>query len=191
MNEINLGLEIAPCIYVYDNFINNCEQIIDRALSRDTSEWTNARVLGDGGGEINTNVRNTTTINIDPIYRNDIHWFSLAQKLWKNGNDYAIKHDISFANMEFPQFLMYEKEVGRYTPHIDNGPGVRSRIFSSVLYLNDVEVGGETYFNRFDISVEPKAGRLITFPAEFSYQHEAKTPMSSKKYVIVTWFNPQ
>ena len=91
--------------------------------------------------------------------------------------------------MESLQLLHYSTEEGFYRPHADSGPGMQ-RIFSAVLYLNDVNEGGETYFNNFDVSVSPKSGRLVMFPANFMYTHEARTPISNDKFALVTWFNP-
>jgi hypothetical protein len=38
--------------------------------------------------------------------------------------------------------------------------------------------------------VKPKAGRLLMFPANYAYEHEALPPKSGEKFVVVTWFTP-
>jgi Rps23 Pro-64 3,4-dihydroxylase Tpa1-like proline 4-hydroxylase len=89
--------------------------------------------------------------------------------------------------MEKISMLEYLAGDGFYKPHYDFGPET-PRSMSAVLYLNDVEEGGETYFDKLDLSIAPKAGRLILFPSNIPYSHEARNPVSGNKYVLVTWF---
>jgi hypothetical protein len=89
--------------------------------------------------------------------------------------------------MEPISMLEYLAGDGFYKPHFDFG-AEQPRAISAILYLNDVEEGGDTYFDQFDMSVQPKAGRLVLFPSTFPYSHEARTPVSGNKYILVTWF---
>jgi len=54
-------------------------------------------------------------------------------------------------------------------------------------YLNDVASGGETRFPQLDITIAPKAGRLLMFPPYWMYQHEGMRPVSGDKYIISTY----
>jgi len=38
--------------------------------------------------------------------------------------------------------------------------------------------------------LKPKDGRLLMFPANFAYEHEALAPQSGEKFALVTWFTP-
>jgi hypothetical protein len=183
------GLEVAPGIFVYDDVIDNSQELIDFALS-DPEKWRDSRIgAGTVEGEVNKEIRNTRILDVPATYANDIKWFEVSQIVWSYANKYGMDHDAAFSNMEHLQLLHYSTDEGFYKPHADSGPGMQ-RIFSAVLYLNDVEDGGETYFNSFDVSVSPKAGRLTIFPANFMYKHEARTPKSNDKFALVTWFNP-
>jgi hypothetical protein len=183
------GLEVAPGIFVYDDVIDNSQELIDFALS-DPEKWRDSRVGSHvPEGEVNKGIRNTRILDVPATYANDIKWFEVSQIVWSYANKYGMDHDAAFSNMEYLQLLHYSTDEGFYKPHADSGPGMQ-RIFSAVLYLNDVEDGGETYFNSFDVSVSPKAGRLTVFPANFMYKHEARTPKSNDKFALVTWFTP-
>ena len=183
------GVEVAPGIFVYDDVIDNSQELIDLALS-DPEKWRDSRISGGlSEGVVDKEVRNTRIFDAPAIYSNDIKWFEITQIIWHYANRYGIKHEAPFSNMEYLQLLHYSTEEGFYKPHADSGPGMQ-RIFSGLLYLNDVEEGGETYFNKFDVAVKPKAGRLALFPANFIYTHEARTPKSNDKFALVTWFNP-
>lgn len=82
----------------------------------------------------------------------------------------------------------YRMGSGFYIPHVDsNASCALSRLFSIVIYLNTVEVGGETGFPRHGVAVSPVQGRAVVFPSNFIYEHEARIPVSGDKYVITTF----
>jgi hypothetical protein len=56
-----------------------------------------------------------------------------------------------------------------------------------IVYLNDVEVGGETEFLYPKIKVKPKKGSLVIFPSAYPFVHRGNKPISSDKYIIATW----
>jgi hypothetical protein len=84
--------------------------------------------------------------------------------------------------------LKYNKESGIYRTHIDtDGREGMERFFSVVLYLNTVEIGGETHFPLQDKDIRPVEGRLALFPSNYAFPHKACVPISGDKYVIVAW----
>jgi hypothetical protein len=62
-----------------------------------------------------------------------------------------------------------------------------SRMLTVILYLNDVEEGGETEFHYIPKRVKAKAGRLVIFPCDFTHTHKGNSPLSNEKYIITTW----
>ena len=61
------------------------------------------------------------------------------------------------------------------------------RVVSSILYLNDVEEGGETEFYFQGLKIKPKKGRLILFPTFYTHLHKGHKPISNDKYVAMCW----
>lgn len=61
------------------------------------------------------------------------------------------------------------------------------RVFAYILYLNDVEEGGETEFLYFHKRIKPKAGTLVIFPAGFTHTHRGNPPLSNEKYILTGW----
>ncbi len=61
-----------------------------------------------------------------------------------------------------------------------------------IVYLNDVEEGGETDFYYQETSVKPKAGTMVIAPCGFTHTHRGNIPISSDKYILTSWvlFNP-
>lgn len=85
---------------------------------------------------------------------------------------------------------MYPRMFGRYVEHVDSAPSdYRSvtRVLAALFYLNDVEVGGETSFEDFGVSVSPREGRLVLFPALWTHTHKAEVPLSDDKWIINTF----
>jgi len=188
--KLESGQEVAPGIIIYNNVVNSPEKIIEMS-QLDKENWRESRINSslDTSGLINKSVRSAKVLDIPGIYSNDIFWFTVSQKIWQYANEYGKHYGASFSGMEYLQLLHYVPNEGFYQPHSDDGPGM-TRTFSAILYLNDVEVGGETYFNRLDIAINPKAGRLIIFPANYVFMHEARPPQSNDKFALVTWFRP-
>jgi hypothetical protein len=61
------------------------------------------------------------------------------------------------------------------------------RILVFLLYLNEVEEGGETEFRYLKVRYKPKSNRLILFPAGFTHTHRGLPPLSNDKYIATGW----
>jgi len=96
----------------------------------------------------------------------------------------AVYKTVHSATIGLPQIQKTEKD-GFYTWHHD---GFLNRILTYILYLNDVEegVGGTTEFlNRGHI--QPKAGKLVIFPANLTYIHRGTKLKEGVKYLITNF----
>lgn len=83
---------------------------------------------------------------------------------------------------------MYSRGEGRFGWHADAvGGSSGDRAVAMVLYLNDVERGGETEFFHQGLKVSPRTGQLLLFPAGWNYMHCGQVPVSGDKYVISTF----
>jgi len=84
-----------------------------------------------------------------------------------------------------------------YKRHIDNmllgsrfeelEQGIPSRDISIVGYLNAEFEGGETYFDRQEVTVTPEAGAVLVFPAYFTHPHESLPIRKGEKYAFTSW----
>jgi hypothetical protein len=61
------------------------------------------------------------------------------------------------------------------------------RLLAWMVYLNDVEEGGETEFLYQHKRIKPKQGTLVIFPGSFTHTHRGNSPLSNTKYVITGW----
>lgn len=77
---------------------------------------------------------------------------------------------------------------GYHIWHCENGEKMlRNRIATYILYLNDVEEGGETEFLYCQRRVAAKKGRLVIFPANYPWTHRGNPPLSGEKYIMTGW----
>ena len=57
-----------------------------------------------------------------------------------------------------------------------------------MIYLNDVEEGGETAFFHQNIKVKPEKGKMVIFPPYFTHMHKGMRPISNDKYICNCYF---
>jgi hypothetical protein len=74
--------------------------------------------------------------------------------------------------------------------HGEQGPGSSAtRVLSWMVYLNDVEEGGETEFLYQGFRQKSVKGTLVIWPAAFTHTHRGNPPYSNEKYIITGWAN--
>ncbi|WP_286264554.1 2OG-Fe(II) oxygenase [Thalassotalea atypica] len=56
-----------------------------------------------------------------------------------------------------------------------------------LVYLNDVEQGGETEFIYQQARIKPTKGSIVLSPCTFTHTHRGITPVSNDKYVLASW----
>ena len=61
------------------------------------------------------------------------------------------------------------------------------RLFAFMTYLNDVEDGGSTYFNHYDLDIKPTKGLTLIWPAEWTHSHKGNVLKTGVKYIITGW----
>jgi len=62
-----------------------------------------------------------------------------------------------------------------------------SRALAFMLYLNDVEEGGETEFLYQKMRVKPTKGTILIWPADWTHTHRGNPPLSGDKYIYTGW----
>lgn len=108
--------------------------------------------------------------------------------------------NIPISHAEPLQILHYNSGE-QYHPHYDyftSGNPVNNRISSLVMYLNNVDEGGETYFPSLHFSVTPKKGSAVYF--EYFYNdnrlneltlHAGNPVIVGEKWVATQWMKRQ
>ena len=77
---------------------------------------------------------------------------------------------------------------GYHAWHCENQSRVHSdRVLTFIMYLNDIDDGGETEFLYLSKRVKPVAGRVLLWPAGFTHTHRGNPPLENAKYIITGW----
>jgi hypothetical protein len=66
---------------------------------------------------------------------------------------------------------------------------VANREVAWMIYLNDIPEGqGETEFLFQKLRVQPKAGRVVLWPAGMTHVHRGNTVFDTNKYILTGWY---
>jgi hypothetical protein len=85
----------------------------------------------------------------------------------------------------------------RYQPgeffdmHVDvvrGHPTYVARQISFVAFCNQGFKGGELYFPRQQVRIEPEAGAVVLFPSAYTHPHASLPVHEGTKYSVVTWY---
>ena len=72
-----------------------------------------------------------------------------------------------------------------------HSPDFSRRILVGMIYLNDVDEGGETEFYHQEVKIKPTQGTMVVWPAFFTHAHRGNRPISNTKYIINKWCYPK
>ncbi len=184
-----------------DNYIRTYENVVDvdsckfliNKFDASEKEFENILVEKDDDKVISFNQIN--------IYNGD-SWEGIRDKLaqvyWFYIHKY--KEDCNITKEMWPPFekigveairiKRYENnDYDRFDDHVDSTDGCDKRFLNMLIYLNDVEEGGETEFPQLQkpgtyikLSVQPKAGTMVIFPPMWPWLHAGRKPISGRKY---------
>jgi hypothetical protein len=117
---------------------------------------------------------------------------SFNEKFWECYSLYADKYDVIKASAQHNIYMWkVQKSVvgqGYHVWHYEGDTRITcNRLLAWILYLNDVEEGGETEFLYYPKRIKPKAGTLILWPSAFTHTHRGNPPMSNTKYIVNGW----
>ncbi len=181
-------------IYEYKNSLSKelCEKMIELFESDESLEQKGPGITLGG---INKDIKLTTDLGIlegDIRFKNYLE--IVRKELLEKIKDYITSlKKLNYFNDTIRgvkdygfKIQKYERNKGYYKYHDDffvlftKG---EYRIASFLWYLNTVEIGGETEFMN-TIRIKPEAGKLIIFPASWTYPHTGLVPESSDKYIL-------
>ena len=77
---------------------------------------------------------------------------------------------------------------GYHNWHVEHDRmGNRNRLMAFMVYLNDVEEGGETEFLYQKCRFKPKRNTLLLWPANYTHAHRGNPPLSNDKFILTGW----
>jgi|14_taG_2_1085336.scaffolds.fasta_scaffold53171_2 hypothetical protein len=125
-------------------------------------------------------------------FNRNVPLLSDYNNLTSQAMDLYVQRWNSVANFEFQQAYMNiqktSKSQGYHVWHYEDGPYANNRrMFATILYLNDVDEGGETEFLYQSLRVKPERGKFLIWPAQWMHTHRGNPPLSGEKYIITSW----
>lgn len=186
-----------PYIWQVPNSLTDefCDELIEK-FEEDPAGKKYKGIVGDGPAP---DLKETYDLVIDntPLWKNEDTF--IAAKVGNIVREYFKHVRASVPNVDTLNGIFnvcdsgyhiqkYEPNKGFYTWHNDfqfqedNG----SRILTFIWYLNTVEKGGETEFTN-GIKVKAEKGKLVMFPATWTYTHRGCMPYSNEKYILTGW----
>ena len=84
----------------------------------------------------------------------------------------------------------YYPNEGYYIKHCENTglPRSERRMLAWMLYLNDVDDGGETSFPTQELEFQAKCGDMLIWPAYWTHPHHGIVSPTQTKYIASGWF---
>ena len=117
---------------------------------------------------------------------------TFKEAFWNCYNQYITKYDLTQTTTHtLDGYVKIQKTVPGQGYHVwhweQDSVHHGHRLLLVMLYLNDVEEGGETEFLYQGIRVKPKQGSIMICPGSFTHTHRGNPPLTGEKYVMNTW----
>ena len=77
---------------------------------------------------------------------------------------------------------------GYHRWHCEKTGLFNNRDIAWMIYLNDVEEGGETEFLYQHLKVNPKKNMAVLWPGAWTHMHRGNPPISGSKFILTGWF---
>jgi len=209
----------SPFIKIYDNTLSAalCDKLVQfyednkqyaERLKTSRDQHDEARWKEQGIDKQSITKRDSWGLTIDNLMKEDlVEEANSVYKIIYNCFDTGIKkylkmigrtgcsmvYAIKCFKDEKYFITKYQKGEGFYKWHVDRGllpiTAISNSYISVIVYLNDVEIGGETEFLEGRFKVKAKKGRLLIFPSGWTYIHRGIMPMSGDKYICNNFFS--
>lgn len=186
-----------PRLYLVHEFLTpeECDHLISKSMGRLTPATTISNE--DGAGLVTVESRNS-----------DVLFFADREDDVISNIEDKLDHLVGFPHENGEQLQMNKYDVGEfYRPHYDfydpNCQGGLNhikmhtqRMVTVLMYLNDVEEGGDTEFPELSIKVTPKKGMAVVWWNCFTNQvvdhrtkHGACPVVKGVKYSMTKWYH--
>tara|TARA_B100001996_G_C18464254_1_gene517342 strand:- start:69 stop:689 length:621 start_codon:yes stop_codon:yes gene_type:complete len=173
-----------------ENFIRIYENVLSDKMVTDLVQMASQTVTWNSRSQ---DFRSDSQMSLDP------YWPGMVIEGNKRLSNNALSHYIK----DFPclskigeywcsgsmNLQKTEPLEGYHHFHAENTAySPRFRILAWMIYLNDVEEGGETEFLYQQLKIKPKANTTVIWPAGFTHLHRGNPPISETKYILTGWF---
>ena len=124
--------------------------------------------------------------DLEPFYKFNTKFWEEVYPIY--ADKYSVISSMSQHTIRLIKLQKTEIGGGYHVWHNeDDCPQNMRRMMTFILYLNDVDEGGETEFLYYPKRVKSRTGRLILWPAGYTHAHRGNPPISDTKYILTGW----
>ena len=185
-------------IKIYPNSVTDdfCNRTIAHFERMQSEGRTVNRQQHDGVSKINKDdekyfLENETDDFIINVNSNILKEFnrSVVANFLSYSNDIGILNSISKHSIsESVKIQRTYPKQGYHVWHCEHASiGTARRLAFVLLYLNDIDQGGETEFLYQSMRIPPRRGTMIISPAGYTHTHRGNPPLNGIKYIMSTW----
>jgi hypothetical protein len=197
--DIRYWTEKKDMIAVFDGLIDPA--VCDRLVTELRPIWENVSWEGETGSGLFQTIKSSRDCSLSVQDIGEGRWndnFAIIERQIVEGLASAVAwyqaefddlHGWTSVNDTGFQLQQYPQNSGFYRQHVDSMPAHWSsnRVLGCIIYLNTVDVGGETEFPIHKTAVNPVSGRIVLFPATFTHPHAGRPALSDDKWIISTF----
>ena len=183
---------METCIRFYDDVLSGdfCKDVIQRFEHAEGKQ----RGLTYTKGNIEEYDKSHKD-TIELVISDHPQWRDVEEVLTKSYMEYVQRYIYEFNPLLAIGQETYREEFrikkydigGLFNWHIDCNGENYYRILAIQFYFNEVQEGGETEFEYQKARVKPQRGRLIIFPATWTFRHRGAPVISNSKYVCTNY----
>ena len=186
-------MKLVNFIYEKHNVLTKeqCEDLIN--IFEENNRYQVEGLIGNG---INKSVKESTDFHFDDdnlkivqrIYGERIPDMldAMVVEMYKYMDQFPI-FEMSTVSIDSFNLQKYEPGQGFHKWHYESTKD-SIRLFVWMMYLNDVPDGG-TQFMMQERIVKAEQGKLVFFPADWTYTHKGEVSNTTTKYILTGWIS--
>jgi len=177
--------------FIETYFIKNkkiCDDLINYHKNEKKYKYDGQVGINDGYGTIKD-----IKESVDVTFHNDTQDETIRnffQELSFYANHYAKKYGLNHKiKTEYCNIISMFPPLGGFKSlHYERSNIARSkRQLVYMLYLNDINDGGQTEFIHQNLKVQAEKGKLVLWPSDFTHLHRGIVSPTETKYIATGW----
>jgi hypothetical protein len=103
--------------------------------------------------------------------------------------EYCIAREVCSSILKIQKYEPNECYQAYHSERNNLDPMNISRHLVWMMYLNNVEDGGETEFYYQRTKIKPESGKILIWPCDWTHTHRGIVSLTQVKYIMTGWYN--